>query len=103
MDAIQKTLVTRNYNKKHIRRLSIWSIRWKFVDGKYVLANAKPCQYCKNIAIRYGITTTYYSNEEGIILKEKLENLKTAITPASVMHLINFYNHQNLQIKRSCC
>lgn len=98
MDAIQKGLKITKRNSR--RRLVIWSIRYKCVDGQYVLGNARPCLYCKQVALRYGIHTVCYSDENGMIKKEKIENLESELTPASAMHLKHYYKHTHINIKR---
>jgi hypothetical protein len=39
------------------------------------LVNSKPCNTCIYYMQLYGIKSVYYSNEDGIIIKEKISNI----------------------------
>jgi hypothetical protein len=82
MDAINKIR-----DKNRLRKASMWSVRWRKIDGEYVLANAKPCLYCQNLASRYGIKSVFYSTNEGIIERANINDLKCKLTAGSVLHL----------------
>lgn len=82
MDAI-----SRIRDKNRLKKASIWSLRWRKINGEYVLANAKPCLYCQSIANKYGIKNVYYSTEDGTIEKANIQDLKCKLTAGSVLHL----------------
>jgi deoxycytidylate deaminase len=83
MDAISKVK-----NKERLKKASLWSVRWKInQDGEQVLANAKPCIYCRNLASKCGIKTIFYSNEEGTISRSSTDNIDSQLTAASAIHL----------------
>ncbi len=95
MDAIHKI---RKSNR--IKKADMWSVRWKKTpEGDYILANAKPCLYCQQVALRHGIKSVYYSTDTGQIKKEHLVNLNTKLTAGSVLHLKNVKNYENLDYK----
>lgn len=76
MDAIIKLL---NYRKRlKIREISIIVIR---IDPNGCLKNSKPCIKCMNFMKKFSnkfrikIKNVYYSNAEGLIVKEKFNKL----------------------------
>lgn len=96
MDAISKIKL-----KEHqARKTSIWSVRWKKIGDKYVLANAKPCTICREIAIKQGYKRVYYSNEEGLICKENLLELKCEYTTASLINMRDNLHYSNIDFRR---
>tara|TARA_B100002052_G_scaffold298419_1_gene331853 strand:+ start:2078 stop:2470 length:393 start_codon:yes stop_codon:yes gene_type:complete len=82
MDAINKIK-----DKKKLKKASLWSIRYKKVNGKYILGNAKPCIHCRNLAMKWGIKHVYYSDDNGQIQKENIYDLKSKLTMGTVIHL----------------
>lgn len=82
MDAIN-----RMRDKRRLRKASLWSVRWKKVNGVYVLGNAKPCLYCRELAHRYGIKRVYYSKDDGTITRENIDDLESKLTAGSIIHL----------------
>jgi len=82
MDAINKIK-----DKKKLKKASLWSIRYKKVNGKYILGNAKPCIHCKQLAIKYGIKNVFYTDNEGCIQKENINNLNSKLTMGTVIYL----------------
>jgi deoxycytidylate deaminase len=104
MDAICKvskvSQVICSQSKRRLRNASVWSVRWKCdKNGTFVLANAKPCKACKEVALKIGIRTVYYSNEHGIICKENLIDLDTKYTPATVIHMRSNRGYTGLTYK----
>lgn len=81
MDAIYKL---RSMKRK--RRMTLWSLRWKEINGKKILANAKPCAYCQKAAIENGIYRVFYSDESGEIVKGDLRYMSCSLT-ASAYHI----------------
>lgn len=98
MDAINKL----NLKERQFRRSNLWSIRWKKIDGKYVLANAKPCAICKEIAIQKGFRNVYYSDENGNILKENLLTMTCEYTTASLINMRDNLHFSNIIFKKNC-
>ena len=92
MDAINKI---RDNNR--LKKSSMWSVRWKKdINGNYILANAKPCLYCQNVAIQHGIKTVYFSNDYGKIEKCSINNLDCKLTSGSVLHLKNTLKYKDV-------
>ncbi len=64
-----------------VKNVSILVIKIKIHNNKVILGNSKPCLHClytmKNIAPMkgYRITTVYYSNDKGVIIKSSLKKL----------------------------
>jgi deoxycytidylate deaminase len=59
----------------------LWSIRWRCDSaGNFVLGSAKPCQNCKEFALKNGIKIVYYSDNAGIIVKEELKTMDSYVT-----------------------
>ena len=79
----------------------MWSVRWKKIDGKYVLANAKPCMYCKDLAHKCGIKTVIYSNDEGMIEKSSVSQLDSKLTAGSVIHLQHNLKYKNIAYQKN--
>ena len=93
MDAISKYK-----NKERLKKASLWSVRWKVnEDGEIVLANAKPCIYCRNLALKCGIKTIFYSNDNGTINRETTNEIQCHLTPASVIHLRDSNGYKSVQ------
>lgn len=82
MDAISKIK-----DKKKLKKASLWSIRYKKINGEYVLGNAKPCIHCKKLAMKYGIKHVFYTNDNGIIQKENIVDLQSKLTMGTVINL----------------
>ena len=95
MDAINKVK-----DKNRLRKASLWSVRWKMVNGEYVLGNAKPCQYCRELAKRYGIKTVYYSDDAGTIQRETIVNLESKLTVGSIIHLRSHLGFKDIAYHR---
>jgi len=98
MDAINKVK-----DKSRLRKASIWSLRWKKVDNEWVLGNAKPCHYCRSLMIKWGIKTVYYSDDNGIIQKENINQMKSKLTTGSVIHLRSNLGYKNISFQRPIC
>lgn len=97
MDAVNKL----NLKDRKFSKCSIWSIRWKKIDGKYVLANAKPCAMCKDICLKRGIQTVFYSDDNGCIIKDNLNNIETEYTTASLLNMRDNLHFSNINFKKS--
>lgn len=96
MDAISKIK-----DKSVLRKSSLWSVRWKLnEEGRYVLANAKPCVYCRDLARKNGIKTVFYSNEEGTISRASTDNIECQLTAASAIHLRVSKGYKHVSYKR---
>tara|TARA_Y100000389_G_scaffold188459_1_gene211066 strand:- start:4138 stop:4443 length:306 start_codon:yes stop_codon:yes gene_type:complete len=95
MDAISKIRL----KDRQLKRASIWSVRWKFVDGEYVLANAKPCSICKNVALNSGIRTVYYSSDDGKIYRENLLSMESSYTTGSLIYMRDNLHYKNVKFK----
>ena len=54
------------------KKLEMFVIR---VNQMGDLVNSKPCNTCIYYMQLYGIKSVYYSNEEGVIVKEKLNDI----------------------------
>ena len=54
------------------KKLEMFVIR---VNQMGDLVNSKPCNTCIYYMQLYGIKSVYYSNEEGVIVKEKLTDI----------------------------
>jgi hypothetical protein len=54
------------------KKLEMFVIR---VNQMGDLVNSKPCNTCIYYMQLYGIKSVYYSNEDGIIIKEKISNI----------------------------
>ena len=98
MDAINKVK-----NKSRLRKASIWSVRWKKVNGEWVLGNAKPCKYCRSLMIRWGIKYVYYSDDDGIIQKENINNMESKLTSGSVIHLRSNLGYKDILFQPIIC
>tara|TARA_Y100000389_G_scaffold202055_1_gene246378 strand:+ start:2626 stop:3018 length:393 start_codon:yes stop_codon:yes gene_type:complete len=95
MDAISKL----NLKERQYKKTKLFSVRWRLVDGKYVLANAKPCSICKEVAIKCGIKTVYYSNDEGEMVRESLNDLNSCYTTGSLIHMRDNLHYKNIKFK----
>ena len=73
-------------NSLHAEQAALMNIDWNKVKGcsalilkvsktKHQLSNAKCCPMCEEMLRHVGIKNIYYSNEEGEIVMEKLNNL----------------------------
>lgn len=82
MDAISKIK-----DKKKLKKASLWSIRFKKVNGLYVLGNAKPCIHCKQYALKFGIKHVFYTNDVGKVVKENTNDLDSKSTIGTIIHL----------------
>jgi len=98
MDAL-----SRIKNKDRLKKAELWSIRWTkgTDDGEYVMANAKPCVLCKRLALRMGIKTCYYSDNDGTIVKENLIDVESKYTVGSVIQMRNMRGYQNVPFRLS--
>lgn len=96
MDAISKVK-----NKERLKKASLWSVRWKIDEnGEEVLANAKPCVYCRNLASKCGIKTVFYSNDNGTISRASTDDIDSQLTAASAIHLRVQKGYKSVQYKR---
>jgi deoxycytidylate deaminase len=59
-------------DNRYIKGLDIFIIR---VNEKSYLKNSRPCNTCIEILKRKGIRKAYYSNEDGEIVYEFIENM----------------------------
>tara|TARA_B100001996_G_scaffold194783_1_gene149147 strand:+ start:1590 stop:1919 length:330 start_codon:yes stop_codon:yes gene_type:complete len=98
MDAINKVK-----DKSRLRKASIWSVRWKKVNGEWVLGNAKPCKYCRSLMIRWGIKHVYYSDDNGDIQKENINSMQSKLTSGSVIHLRSNLGYKDISFQRPIC
>lgn len=98
MDAINKV----NLKERQFGRSSLWSVRWKKIDGKYILANAKPCAMCREIAVKKGFRHVYYSDDNGNIQKENLITMKSNYTTASLINMRDNLHFSNVNFKKKC-
>ena len=55
-------------NKKYV----VWSLRY---DKQGNLKNGKPCFHCKQTLLQYGFRTIIYSDDNGDLIKTRLDNL----------------------------
>lgn len=73
----------------------MWSVRWKKVNNEYILANAKPCLYCRNVIRKCGVRTVFYSDDNGEIKKTSINDLECKLTTASIIHLKSKCGYKN--------
>ena len=99
MDAINKIKV--KANRRRLRRASMWSVRWKNINGQYILANAKPCLFCRELALRCGIKTVYYSKDDGSIAREAIGDLDSKMTTGSIINLRKHSGYTDLIYKKN--
>jgi len=63
--------------KKHIKKYSIWVVRLENRDEiKYTYS--KPCFYCSRLMKYYGFSNVYYTVNNEIVNKEKVELLESS-------------------------
>lgn len=77
------------YNKKNVKGYDIIVIRINKLGTE--LKNSRPCNHCINKLIKLGISKVYYSNENGDIVYEYLENMK-------LLHICSGYNNYRKRI-----
>lgn len=79
MDVINKVRCYKNLPKK----LDILCIR---ISPNGTLGNYRPCYYCLKYMLksRKNIINVYYSNSEGKIIKEKLQNMKYSVVSSGM-------------------
>lgn len=94
MDAIHKLRLNRQ-----IKKATIWSLRWKVMNGEYVLANAKPCSVCKEMLLNSGIRTVYYSDDNGQIVKENLNAMESSFTTGSLIYMRDNLHYKNIKFR----
>ena len=93
--------MSRVKNKDRLKKADLWSIRWaKSIDGEYVMANAKPCIHCKNLALKMGIKTCYYSNDDGKIVKQNMNDVDSKYTVGSVIQMRK-NGHSSIPFRRT--
>ncbi len=96
MDAINKIR-----NKGRLKRAALWSVRWRNINGEYKLANAKPCLFCRNLAMRCGIKSVFYSDDEGKIIKAQISKMECKLTSGSVINLRSNCGYKNVLFTRN--
>ena len=70
--------------KRRLKGMSIIVIRWNGVKYK----NSKPCKDCCEYMKQQGIKKVFYSNDDEIILCEKISTIKTEHICMSKKHNI---------------
>ena len=73
--------------KKKVRGLDILVIR---INKNLALRNSRPCNQCIDTLLKLGIRKVYYSNEEGRIVSEFVEQMEKLHTSSGTKH---FYCH----------
>ena len=94
----QKNLVS-NSNKLHRclrKKLEMFVIR---VNQMGNLVNSKPCNTCIYYMQLYGIKSVYYSNEDGVIVKEKLNDITADHLSISQNKYYKFKSNMNSKIQ----
>ncbi|AII17188.1 putative dCMP deaminase [Aureococcus anophagefferens virus] len=82
-------------NKKKLKKSTLFSVRYaKDDNGDVYLANAKPCEDCKKIALSFGIKSVVFSNSEGVLEKANLATLDTKLTVGSILERNSRNTHQ---------
>jgi len=105
-----KTCVTRHAevdviskvkDKKRLKKAVLYSIRYAYeCDGTPYIANGKPCLSCKKIAESFGIKSVVYSNKDGVLVKESLNDLDCKHTTGTIIRM-NRENSNQIQFQRS--
>lgn len=74
--------------KKKVRGLDILVIR---VNKNLALRNSRPCNQCIDKLLKLGIRKVYYSNEQGQIVSEFVENMEKLHVSSGTRHMLSCY------------
>jgi tRNA(Arg) A34 adenosine deaminase TadA len=66
--------IFKKINYKKMRKVDVYVIR---INGNGKLINSKPCSHCLNSLKKLNIKKIYYSDENGDIVCEKTNDMKT--------------------------
>lgn len=84
MDAIYK-LSNKSCLMKKGGRYELYSVRFRKINGCWVVGNAKPCEQCQKMLIEHGINRVIYTNDEGILIKGDLKDMYCRPTNGTVI------------------
>jgi deoxycytidylate deaminase len=84
MDAIYK-LSNKSCLMKKGARYELYSVRFRQINGCWVVGNAKPCEQCQNMLMEHGINRVIYSNDAGTLVKGDLKNMHCKPTNGTVI------------------
>lgn len=70
--------------KKKVRGMDILVIR---INKNFALKNSRPCNQCIDKLIKFGIRKVFYSNEDGIIVSEFVQEMEKLHISSGTKHL----------------
>ncbi len=77
------------------KKIEILVIR---TDEKGSLKNSKPCTHCLDTLRLFNVKCIYYSNDEGQIVKERLNEVDQDRLSGGQKNLYKFYKRQGIKV-----